>query len=73
MSITHKSPFDVRVVEYHLRKGTISHEEYEQYLTALADDETESEETETQFVPSYENRHYGEASDADEGGDALEA
>ena len=57
MTTTHKTPYDVRVVEFHLRNGTISHAEYEKYLTDLADDAAESEETETTFIPSYENRN----------------
>ena len=69
MTTTHKTPYDVRVVEFHLRNGTISHAEYEKYLTDLADDTTESEETETTFIPSYENRNNpvaAEESDAPE-------
>lgn len=61
MSITYKTPFDTRVVEYHLRKGTVSHDDYSTFLGDLPDEAEECEETETHFVPAYEMRNYGSA------------
>ena len=63
MTPIHKTPFDVRVVEFHLRNGTITHDEYQKYLTELADDEGESEETETAFIPAFELRNGSESTE----------
>ena len=57
MTPIHKTPFDVRVVEFHLRNGTITQDEYAKYLNDLADDEDESLETETTFIPAFELRN----------------
>ena len=57
MTMTHKTPYDVRVVEFHLRNGTITHDEYKKHLSDLADDSAESEETDTAFIPAYEKRN----------------
>ena len=66
MTAIHKTPFDVRVVEFHLRNGTISHAEYEKYLKELADDEGECLETETTFIPAFELRSCGAQSESED-------
>ena len=66
MTAIHKTPFDVRVVEFHLRNGTITHEEYEKYLKDLSDDEGESLETETTFIPAFELRNTGPTAETDD-------
>jgi len=64
MSITYKTPYDTRVVEYHLRKGTVSHNEYNALLADLPDEAAECEETEAHFVPAYEMRNYNTGEEA---------
>ena len=71
MTVIHKTPFDVRVVEFHLRNGTISHADYEKYLKDLADETEESEETETTFVPSFELRNIAQEDAAEEPSEPL--
>ena len=49
---------DNRVVQYHLRRGTLTEAQWQAHLDSLPDEAEEGEETETQFSPAYEMRHY---------------
>ncbi len=49
---------DNRVVQYHIRRGTLTEAQWQAHLDALPDDAEEAEETETRFSPSYAQRHY---------------
>jgi hypothetical protein len=57
----YKTPFDVRIVDFHLRSGTVSSNDFEQHLTDLPDEAEEAEETETVFQPTYETRNYAKS------------
>lgn len=48
-----RKEFDVRVVDFHLRRRSVTHEEYEKYLASLPDDAEEADETETTFESTY--------------------
>jgi hypothetical protein len=49
---------DNRVVQYHIRRGTVTEAQWQAHLDSLPDDAEEALETETQFSPAYELRHY---------------
>jgi len=49
---------DNRVVQYHILRGAVTQEQWQAHLDSLPDDAEEALETETQFSPSYEMRHY---------------
>jgi len=49
--------FDVRVIEHHLRRGTITQEQYQAFLDDLPDEVDEGDETETRFSPTWAERH----------------
>lgn len=48
--------YDVRVVEYHIRRGKLSVADYEAMLAKVEDDAEHGEPTETRFTASYEDR-----------------
>ena len=56
--------FDVRVVEFNIRRGTVKREEYQKLLDKLPDETEEGEETETRFADPFDQRHY-KAEDAE--------
>ncbi|MFK7929076.1 MAG: hypothetical protein AB8H79_12860 [Myxococcota bacterium] len=45
--------YDVRVVDFHLRRRSVSREDFNKYLEALPDDAEEGQETVTRFEPSF--------------------
>jgi hypothetical protein len=47
---------DVRVVNFHLRAGNVSHEDYNSYLNDLPDDAEEGVEVEVRFDNAFERR-----------------
>ena len=49
--------FDVRVIDFHLRRESISYEEYEKHLNELEDVADNCVETSTRFSNAYEQRH----------------
>lgn len=51
-----RKEFDVRVVNYHLRRRTVSTDEYRDFLASLPDDADEAVETEVRFDNTYERR-----------------
>ena len=71
MSITYKTPYDTRVVEYHLRKGTVTHADYAKHMNDLPDEVDEWDETDTHFVAAYENRNYGTGEQEAESSEAV--
>ncbi|MFT7519385.1 MAG: hypothetical protein ACI9MC_001526 [Kiritimatiellia bacterium] len=60
MSTENRSEFDVRVVNFHLRRQTVSYKEFDKHLADLPDDAENCEETEARFTNSYEQRHVAE-------------
>ena len=50
--------FDVRVVEYHIRRGATTRAEYNEYLASLEDEAEHGNKTETNFADPYGKRHY---------------
>ena len=50
--------FDVRALAYRLRRGELSTEEIDTYLSTLPDEAEEMEETTTEFVATFEERNY---------------
>ena len=57
MTTTYKTPYDIRVVEFHLRNGTVSHADYAKHLTDLPNDDQEwdavlQHAVETRMCPS---------------------
>lgn len=48
--------FDVRCIKYHLRRGTLTHDELRAHLDNLPDEAEHGEETQTRFVPTVEQR-----------------
>ena len=58
MPITEENTFDLRVVQRYIKRARISAADYEKYLAALEDNAADAVQTDTRFVPAYENRHY---------------
>jgi hypothetical protein len=50
MAQTREDIFDTRVVEYNLRRGVITREEYQAFLAELPDDSESGTQVETLFV-----------------------
>ena len=57
---------DVRVLEFHLRRGTLTREEYDKVLSGLPDEADEAVETQVRFAANFEARAYGEGADGSE-------
>lgn len=60
MSDDIRKEFDVRVVDFHLRRRSVTHDEFDKFLSELPDDAAEGEDTVTKFEPS-SNRGADEA------------
>jgi hypothetical protein len=58
MPITEENKYDLRVVQRYIKRTLISAADYEKYLATLEDTAADAAQTETRFVPTYENRHY---------------
>lgn len=64
--------YDRRVLETRLKRGTLTEEQYQEYLDNLPDEADEADETKTRFSTPYYDRHYGPDAETDEEGDEDE-
>ena len=56
--------FDARVVRHHIRRGTVTKEQYQAHLDSLEDEAEHGQEMVTRFTSPYEDRNYRASADA---------